>query len=137
MNRFINKIVIHCSATPAERDVTVEEIRRWHVKERGWSDIGYHFVIHLDGSVHEGRPLERSGAHARGHNRNSIGICYVGGASADDFRKAEDTRTDAQITAMRALVAGLKSVYPAAELVGHNELDSNKACPSFDVQKDF
>lgn len=135
--RFINKIVVHCSATPAGRDVTVDEIRRWHVEERKWSDIGYHYVIHLDGSVHEGRPIERSGSHVRGHNRSSIGICYVGGASADDFTIAEDTRTDAQKIALKALIKGLLVAFPGSEVCGHNNLDSRKSCPNFNVSKDL
>jgi len=135
--RNISKIIIHCSATPAGRHVTVDEIRSWHVNERGWSDIGYHYVIYLDGSVHVGRPLDRTGAHVKGHNTGSIGICYIGGSDADDISEAQDTRTPSQIIALRALVDGLMGIYPSAKVHGHNEFDSHKACPSFDVQNDF
>ena len=76
--RKIDKIIIQCTATSEGRAVTVDEIRRWH-KERGFSDIGYHYVIYLDGSVHEGRPIDKVGAHCKEHNSNSIGIAYVGG----------------------------------------------------------
>ena len=75
--RNINEIIIHCAATPEGKNFTVEQIRDWHVNGNGWRDIGYHFVIYLDGSVHKGRPIEEVGAHCRGHNANSIGICSV------------------------------------------------------------
>lgn len=133
--RDINKIIIHCSATAAGQRVTVEQIRGWHTA-RGWSDIGYHYVIYLDGSVHVGRPLTKIGAHTKGHNHDSIGICYIGGVDANDINKAQDTRTHEQKVALRALVNGLKGIYPSATIHGHNEF-ANKACPSFDVQSEF
>ena len=129
--RTIDKIIIHCSDTPEGRAVTVDEIRRWH-KERGFSDIGYHYVIMLDGSVCDGRPLEQAGAHCQGQNAHSIGICYVGGCDLN--RRPKDTRTDAQKTAMAGLIRELKRRFPTATIHGHNEF-ANKACPSFDVQK--
>lgn len=129
--RTIDKIIIHCSDTPDGRAVTVDEIRRWH-KERGFSDIGYHYVIMLDGSVCDGRPLEQAGAHCKGQNAHSIGICYVGGCDLN--RRPKDTRTDAQKTAMAGLIRELKRRFPTATIHGHNEF-ANKACPSFDVQK--
>lgn len=129
--RKIEKIIIHCSATPEGRAVTVETIRGWH-KRQGWSDIGYHYVIYLDGSVHEGRPLEAVGAHTAGENTYSIGICYVGGC--DQNMKPKDTRTAAQEAALVKLVKNLKERFPGASVHGHNEFAA-KACPSFDVQK--
>ena len=72
--RRIEEIILHCSATPEGRDVGVEEIRRWHVKGNGWRDVGYHFVVRLDGSVETGRPLRVAGAHCRGHNARSVGV---------------------------------------------------------------
>lgn len=129
--RTIDKIIIHCSDTPEGRAVTVDEIRRWH-KERGFSDIGYHYVIMLDGSVCDGRALEQAGAHCKGQNAHSIGICYVGGCDLN--RRPKDTRTDAQKTAMAGLIRELKRRFPTATIHGHNEF-ANKACPSFDVQK--
>ena len=77
--RKIRKIIIHCSATKEGHDIDAAEIKKWHVEGNGWSDIGYHYVIKLDGTVEEGRPLERSGAHTLNHNFDSIGICYIGG----------------------------------------------------------
>lgn len=92
--RRITEIILHCTATKVGRPCTVEAIRACHVKERGFSDIGYNFVIYADGSVHTGRSLDISGAHCVGHNAHSIGISYVGGLDANG--KPKDTRTPAQ-----------------------------------------
>ena len=136
--RKINKIIIHCAATPEGKDYTVEQIRQWHTtakpKGNGWRDIGYHFVIYRDGSVHAGRPIEQIGAHTSGYNANSIGICYIGGC-AKDGKTPKDTRTEAQRSALVKLVAELRTKFPGATVHGHNEF-ANKACPSFNVQKD-
>lgn len=134
--RKIDKIIIHCSATAEGRPFTVEDVRRWHTAPKnrggnGWSDIGYHYVIHLDGSIHPGRPEIRTGAHCTGQNRNSIGICYIGGCKADG-RSPKDTRTEAQRIALRWLVKELCGRYPGATVHGHNEFAA-KACPCFDV----
>ena len=135
MARKIEKIILHCAATPEGRDVKTETIKSWHVKGNGWSDIGYHFVIELDGAVKNGRPLHRSGAHTKGgHNATSIGVCYVGGIDKD--KKPKDTRTDAQRKAMDKLIADLKMDHPTATIHGHNEFAA-KACPSFDVSKEY
>ena len=134
MARKIDKIILHCAATPEGRDVKTETIKSWHVKGRGWSDIGYHFVIELDGAVKNGRPLHRSGAHTKGYNATSIGICYVGGMDKD--KKPKDTRTEAQRKAMDQLIADLKMDHPTATIHGHNEFAA-KACPSFDVSKEY
>ena len=138
--REINKIIIHCSATPEGKPFTVENIRRWHTLPvskggRGWSDIGYHYVIYLDGSVHNGRPVEKIGAHCAGQNTKSIGICYVGGL-ASDAKTPKDTRTETQKRALRQLVATLRKKYPKATVHGHREFAA-KACPCFDVKKEF
>ncbi len=132
--RDINKIIWHCAATREGDDIKMETIRRWHVEDRGWSDIGYHFVIELDGTVRTGRPLERIGAHVRGQNRDSIGICYVGGVDRDG--RPKDTRTPEQKRALYALTADLKRRFPAASVHGHNEFAA-KACPSFDAHADW
>jgi N-acetylmuramoyl-L-alanine amidase len=129
--REIKEIILHCSATKEGKDFDVEDIRDWHLK-RGWSDVGYHYVILLDGTVQEGRPLHRIGSHAKGHNKYSIGICYIGGL--DDEMKAKDTRTEEQKKALKELVEELYYKHRDAKVIGHNEI-SSKACPSFDVQK--
>ena len=132
--RQITKIILHCSATREGQDVSVETIRKWHLN-RGWSDIGYHYVIYLDGSIHEGRPVNRSGAHTKGYNSKSIGVCYIGGVEKDG-KTPKDTRTPEQDTALTNLITALLEMYPTATLHGHNEF-ANKACPSFDVQKEY
>lgn len=131
--RQINEIIIHCAATPEGRNFTVADIDKWH-KLRGWRGIGYHFVIYIDGSVHKGRPVEEVGAHCLNHNANSIGVCYIGGCTADG-KRPKDTRTPAQKAALRRLVRELRKQYPQASVHGHCEF-ANKACPAFDVKKD-
>jgi len=132
--RTIDKIILHCAATKEGHDIKTETIKSWHVKGNGWSDIGYHYVIELDGTVKKGRPMHRSGAHTKGHNTGSIGVCYVGGI--DISKKPKDTRTEAQRTAMDELINELLVEYPNATVHGHNEF-SAKACPSFDVSKEY
>jgi len=132
--RKIDKIILHCAATKEGHDIKTETIKSWHVKGNGWSDIGYHYVIELDGTVKKGRPMHRSGAHTKGHNTGSIGVCYVGGI--DISKKPKDTRTEAQRTAMDELINELLTEYPNATVHGHNEF-SAKACPSFDVSKEY
>lgn len=132
--RTINKIIIHCSATPEGRDYTVADIDSWH-RQRGWNEIGYHYVIYRDGSVHTGRALDTAGAHCAGQNAHSIGICYIGGMTADG-KKPKDTRTHAQKVALRELVKTLKTKYPNATIHGHNEF-ARKACPCFNAKTDL
>lgn len=133
--RKITHIVIHCSATPEGREVSVKEIDRWH-RAQGFAKIGYHYVIHLDGSIDKGRDESEAGAHVAGWNANSIGICYIGGVDANDINKAKDTRTPAQKAAMEKLVRELLVKYPGAEVLGHRDFpDVKKACPCFDARK--
>ena len=127
--RKINLIVVHCTATPEGRDVTVADIDKMH-RAKGWKSIGYHYVIYRDGSVHQGRPVSEVGAHVYGHNANSIGICYVGGHSMDGRQK--DTRTPLQRQALRQLVAQLQTQFPGIKLYGHYHFAA-KACPCFKV----
>lgn len=131
--RKIDEIIIHCTATEEGRDFTVEDVRRWHVQGNGWKDIGYHYVIYRDGSIHPGRPLDQVGAHTSGHNATSIGVCYVGGVAADR-KTPKDTRTPEQKATLIDLVRSLKLVFGVSKVSGHNEY-AKKACPSFDVQK--
>ena len=137
--RTINKIIIHCAATPEGRAVTTEQIWQMHTAPvakggRGWKDIGYHFVIYRNGDIHVGRSLSEIGAHCRGHNAISIGICYIGGLSKDG--KPKDTRTLEQKAALLDLITQLKEEFPHATIHGHNEF-SAKACPCFDVKKEL
>lgn len=133
-SRFIDTIFVHCTATPEGRDFTVADIRAWH-KARGWSDIGYHYVVYRDGRIMLGRPVGQVGAHVADHNTGSIGITYVGGVAADG-KTAKDTRTPAQRASMLWLVSALKAKHPRITKVrGHNEVAA-KACPSFIVRND-
>lgn len=103
--------------------------------ERGWSDVGYHYVITRDGRIQVGRPLDRAGAHAKGYNQSSIGICYVGGVSEGDH-KPEDNRTDDQKLAMYELIVRLSERFHISDVLGHCDLPKvTKACPSFDVKE--
>lgn len=128
--RKIDKIILHCSATKEGQHFTVEDIDQWH-KARGFAKIGYHKVIYLDGSVHDGRPLDQIGAHCLGHNATSIGICYIGGLDANG--KPKDTRTPAQKNGLYDLLNTLKALFPNATIHGHNEFAA-KACPCFNVK---
>ena len=131
--RTIDKIIIHCSATLPGQRVDVETITRWH-KQRGFKTIGYHFFIDRSGTIHAGRPLEQQGAHCKGQNARSIGICYEGGLNKEG--KPYDTRTIMQRIAMKELVAQLQERFTEATVHGHREF-ANKACPCFDVAAEF
>lgn len=133
--RDIDKIIVHCTATPEGRNVTKKDLYRWHVIEREWSDIGYHYLIDLDGVVHDCRPVERSGSHCKGHNRKSIGIAYAGGMTKD-MKQAKDTRTEEQEMALSYMLEWLKIQYPKAIIYGHRDF-STKECPSFDAKKEY
>lgn len=150
----IDAIVIHCTASRAGVDLRASDIDKMH-KERGFACIGYNYVIDLDGTVEDGRPLNRDGAHCntaglsgKSYNKHSIGICYVGGL--DENGNAADTRTDAQKTALAELVYKLVDEYPIVEIIGHRDAspDKNgngaieqnewiKQCPCFDVRAEF
>lgn len=131
--RKISEIIVHCTATPEGRNFTVADIRAGHLA-RGFVDIGYHYVIYLDGSVHEGRNIHQTGAHCTGHNQNSVGISYVGGV-ARDGKTPKDTRTKEQKAALVTLLADLCRLYklPVTRIFGHYQF-ANKACPSFRIE---
>lgn len=135
----IQKIVVHCSDSPDSRDVTVDEIRRWHTdmppKGRGWGDIGYQYVLTRDGTIHVGRPHngdsilagKEIGAHARGHNADSLSICLVG---RKDFAPA-------QMLSLIYLIQQLRKQHwiPVSQVLGHYELDAGKTCPNIDLNE--
>ena len=134
--RKINKIIIHCADTPNGKYFDADNIRQWH-KERGFNDIGYHYVILLDGTIQLGRELKIVGAHARGVNRNSIGICYIGGKDAA-FKESVDTRTHAQKESIEVLLKTLIRIFPGSEILGHYQaVTTTKKCPCFDAQKEY
>jgi N-acetylmuramoyl-L-alanine amidase len=131
--RKIDEIIIHCSATKEGKSFYAKDIDKWH-KARGWKGIGYHYVVDLDGKIEKGRSEDQIGAHTVGHNKNSIGICYIGGLDKDGNPK--DTRTKEQKEALWDLLRQLLCKYPNATIHGHNEFAA-KACPCFDVQKEY
>lgn len=128
---MINKIVIHCADTFADMDIGAKEIDQWH-RQRGWSQIGYHYVIRRSGEIEKGRPENKPGAHVAGHNTGSIGICLVGGKARGRENPCNFTRQ--QWAALENLVRILTLEYPGAQVVGHTDLDAGKTCPNFNVK---
>jgi len=136
MRKATDFIIIHCAATKPSMDIGAKEIDRWH-RERGWLGIGYHWVIRRDGTVERGRDVDQVGAHAKGFNDKSVGICLVGGIHEtlikDRHPKPEANFTPEQWEALDVLVDQMLGMYPGAEVIGHNEV-ADKACPAFNVQ---
>lgn len=133
--RKINEIIVHCSATPEGKSFTTDDITVWH-KQRGFTTIGYHYVIYLDGSLHLGRDVDIVGAHCKGHNSNSIGVCYIGGVDKKG-KKPKDTRTPEQKEALLSLLKDLKKMYPGARILSHHYYEKGKACPSFNATEEY
>lgn len=125
-------IVIHCSATFPDSDIGVRDIRQWHLG-RGWLDVGYHFVIKRDGTIEEGRPVDVVGSGVKNHNHNTLHICLVGGSPKGDPYGFEANFTEAQNKSLKELVAKCRTYYSRADVIGHHDLESGKACPSFSV----
>jgi N-acetylmuramoyl-L-alanine amidase len=137
--RHVTEIIVHCSATRPEWMGTaptadkVREIRRWHVSDRGWKDIGYHYLIDRNGTVATGRPVEQVGAHVQGHNTGTIGVCLIGGHGSSETDRFDQHFTAAQDKSLRTLLADLKRKFPGvSKITGHNQYAA-KACPGFDV----
>ena len=137
--RQIKEIIVHCTATQEGKPISVSTIDKWH-KKRGWSGIGYHYVVQLDGTINQGRPIEKQGAHVNNKNKSSIGITYVGGVESERGEDgkwiAKDTRTDAQKDSLEYLIGYLCASYPGAEVYGHRDF-STKACPCFDAKIEY
>ena len=137
--RKVSEIIVHCSATRPEWMYTdpikakVKEIRKWH-KDRGWKDIGYHYVIDRDGLCSNGRPMDQTGAHTKGHNKGTIGVCLIGGHGASKDDSFEDHFTEAQDKSLRNLIKDLEATYGHMKVSGHNEY-ANKGCPGFNVRQ--
>jgi N-acetyl-anhydromuramyl-L-alanine amidase AmpD len=132
MSRLINLVVVHCSDTYHDMDIGVDEIRKWHVQERGWKDIGYHFVIRRDGTLELGRDIDKDGAHTIGYNKNSVGVCLIGGKGDDG--KAENNFTPDQFQTLKNTLRMIMCFHPRVTIHGHREF-AQKDCPSFDVQE--
>lgn len=149
--RTIKEIIVHCSATPEGRHHTVEDVRQWH-KANGWADVGYHYLIYLDGSIHTGRDVDKIGAHCGkdGHNTYSIGVCYIGGEEGELNEKGQivakkkngrpidkDTRTKWQKESLIYLLKELRKLYPKAIIAGHHDFDKSKSCPCFAAKTEY
>jgi len=123
-------IIIHCSATPPDMDIGAKEIDQWH-RDRGWSMIAYHDVIRRNGALELGREENQVGAHAKGHNSVSVGICLVGGVDNDN--NPQNNFTPAQFKTLRRSIRFYQILFPNASVIGHRDVNPNKACPSFDI----
>ena len=143
--RNIDSIIVHCSATKAGQDFTATDIDRWH-RERGFNGIGYHYVIRLDGKLEKGRDVALAGAHCKGWNERSVGICYIGGL--DENGRPADTRTNAQKRVLYQIIIDLQREYNILQVLGHRDTSPDlngdgviepyeyvKACPCFDVKE--
>lgn len=147
MERKVNLIVVHCSATRVDRDITARDIDSFH-RVRGFSSWGYHYYVRKDGSIEKMRDESEPGAHVYGHNRDSIGLCYEGGLDVNG--RPADTRTAAQKRTLVALLRSLRADYPGARIVGHRDLspdvngngrvdkwERTKECPCFDAAEEY
>jgi N-acetyl-anhydromuramyl-L-alanine amidase AmpD len=130
--RKINLLVLHCSDTRPDQDFTIEKLMRSH-RARGFGTYpGYHLYVRRDGSLYYCRPVSERGCHVKGHNSNSVGICYEGGHSCSPEYKYEDNRTAEQMVVLDEIFTLLHEVWPEARIVGHCELNPCKACPCLD-----
>lgn len=130
--REITQVIIHCSATPPNQNIGVDEIKDWHVNRNGWSDIGYHFVIRRNGLVEDGRDIERIGAHAKGSNSDSIGVCLVGGV--DEENRPDSNFTRHQWKSLSRTIDNFIDEFGPLSVIGHRDV-SSKACPCFNVHE--
>lgn len=132
----VHYLIVHCSATRPGLDIGVEEITRWHVDERGFTDIGYHYVLRRSGAIENGRSLSLQGAHAYGYNSSSVGICLIGGVDYDDL--PTQNFTESQYSSLRIVLKALRLIFPNAHICGHRDLKTKhptlKTCPCFDVR---
>jgi N-acetylmuramoyl-L-alanine amidase len=148
--REIKSVILHCTDTPVEMELTVKKIRDWHVKGNGWSDIGYHFIIHQDGTIERGRHIDKVGAHTWGNNYGSVGVAYCGGAvkkvkkSLDKEKPksktvmiSKDTMTKAQEQSFRNLFEMLEVMFGELKLRGHNDYNKSKDCPGFNMRDKY
>ncbi len=128
-----NTVVVHCSATQPRQDVSFDTIKRWHQMERAFIDIGYHWVIERGGSVKQGRALDDWGAHAKGHNHKSVGICLMDGL--DDDGQPDDNFTVLQMPMLKFLVTGCQGLWPNVVVKGHYHLNGDKGCLCFNIDQ--
>jgi N-acetyl-anhydromuramyl-L-alanine amidase AmpD len=129
--RVVRRIFIHCTATRPSQEYGLKEARADHLA-RGWSDVGYHYIVRRDGTVEQGRPETVAGAHARGHNHDSLGVALEGGI--DEEGRPDCNYTADQWGSLRALVVGIQSRHKIGWIGGHRDVDSTKKCPCFDAR---
>ena len=133
--RKVNEIIVHCAFTKPSMDIDADWIRKIHVHQNGWNDIGYHFFIKRDGTLERGRLMEIAGAHCHGHNRQSVGVCLAGGMSEES--KPEDNFTPEQFAQLKLLVHLLEMIFSGIKKVSGHYDYSSKPCPCFNVQEKF
>ncbi len=129
----IRWLVVHCSYTPETMDIGAKDIDRWH-REKGWLGIGYHKVIRRDGTIEDGRPIDKAGAHVRKINRTSVGVCLIGGMNKEKDGP-EYNHTDEQMDSLKLLLDQWSKDFPNGQVRGHTDFDNKKTCPNFDAQK--
>jgi len=140
--RPVNEIIIHCTATRPGwwKDKTAAEktaeLKRWHVEDRKWRNIGYHYTIDRDGTITEGRSMEENGAHTKGRNKNTCGIALFGGFGSTSNDRFSENFTPEQMASLQQLIADLMNTYPINKISGHNQY-APKACPGFNVSNYF
>ena len=140
--RPVNEIIIHCTATRPGwwKDKTAAEktaeLKRWHVEERGWRNLGYHYTIDRDGTITEGRPMSENGAHTKGRNKNTCGVALFGGFGSTSNDRFNENFTPEQMASLQQLIADLMNTYPITKVSGHNQYAA-KACPGFTVSNYF
>ncbi len=132
--RPIRAAIVHCTATPQGRNVTMKDLHKWHVIDNGWNAPGYHFLIQLSGLIEKGRNVDFNGAHAKhgGWNKNTIGIAMAGGLGLSN--RPEPIYTPEQWQSLDWLLAQLRAQYKNIDIFGHRDTGADKACPSFDVR---
>ena len=142
MSNIIKIIVVHMSYTRPSQDIGAKEIRDWHTSpdpndpSKPWSDIGYHDVIRRDGTIEEGRPYNQQGAHVKGRNRNSLGVCLVGGRK-ENADEPEFNFTRKQMWALESYIRDRKRRFNDPNIRGHNDYAPDRACPGFNVREYF
>lgn len=130
----VDFIAIHSSATKASQNITIEDVRRWHTEPpRNWDDVGYHIFIRRDGTIEFGRPFDVRGAHVKGSNSNSLGVCLAGGLGDDG--EPENNFEPVQFSSLTQVLDALNILFPGAKVRGHKDFpNTDTACPSFDVK---
>jgi len=144
LKRNVKYIINHCSYTPADMNIGVKEIKQWHVVDNGWRDIAYAIIVRRNGDIEFGRDLNKDGsvvddigAHTRGHNHNSIGVCWIGGMCEDVADYGCDNRTEEQKVSLLLVNGLLKDHIKGVDILGHRDFNKDKLCPCFDAKTEY